>query len=223
MPKYEGAQALVTVPAVAENNRKQACPRTRLPTATAAAAQPQGSDAANLRWIPSALPTPYTGFMSNLQSPATNRKQASPTQVSPTAPAAAAQPARKRCGEFAVDSFRFSGNSGNPPQPEPPRVAAARPTYKEAGGVWGNRFSIPPAAFRRFRRRKRHPRTFAHPLIGRPQQILEEPLHRCSMQPLMTTKSACRSHDPAAGAFVVAATRCAGSVTPSPRRPYARH
>ena len=46
------------------------------------------------------------------------------------------------------------GNSGDPLQPEPPRVAAARATNKDGAGVRGNRHSIPPAAFRRFRRAK---------------------------------------------------------------------
>ena len=46
------------------------------------------------------------------------------------------------------------GNSSDPLQPEPPLVAAARATNKDGAGVRGNRYSIPPAAFRRFRRAK---------------------------------------------------------------------
>ena len=47
------------------------------------------------------------------------------------------------------DLHRVSGNSGNPLQPEPPRIAAAQPTPKEQEGVRGKRhFAFSPAALR---------------------------------------------------------------------------
>ena len=62
---------------------------------------------------------------------------------------------RSSCGDFAADSFRASGNSGNPLQPEPPRIAAATTTSQGQEGVRGEaRFRFPPASLRRFRRAK---------------------------------------------------------------------
>ena len=87
--------------------------------------------------------------------PPTPNTKVRPSTHQPSLTAAAAQPARGRCGEFAEDCFRFSGNSSNPLQPEPPRVAAARPTNKDGAGVRGETlFVSAPAAFRRFRRAK---------------------------------------------------------------------
>ena len=82
--------------------------------------------------------------------------------------AAAAQLARKQCGEFAEGRFRFSGNSSDPLQPEPPRVAAARATNKDGAGVRGNRpLRFAPAAFRRFRRAKAASQQRARPISKR--------------------------------------------------------
>ena len=63
--------------------------------------------------------------------------QGSANETAPSAGAAASKPQRGRCGDFAEDSFRVSGNSGNPLQPEPPRCAAAHATSQGQEGVRG--------------------------------------------------------------------------------------
>ena len=55
---------------------------------------------------------------------------------------------RSPCGDFAMDSFRASGNSGNPLQPEPPNKTAARTAAMEQGVRGKRHFAFPPAALR---------------------------------------------------------------------------
>ena len=76
------------------------------------------------------------------------------------------------------------GNSSDPLQPEPPRVAAARATNKDGAGVRGNRHSISPAAFRRFRRAKA-----ASQAAGRTSGKRCEHLGRCGEEQLPRSPS----------------------------------
>ena len=75
---------------------------------------------------------------------------------SPHLPAAAAQDARKQCGDFAGDSFRFSGNSKESPATgAAPHGSRSRNPQRSGRGPGGTRlFRVPPAALRRFRRAK---------------------------------------------------------------------
>ena len=52
--------------------------------------------------------------------------------------AAARQPQRGRCGDFAEERFRFCGNSGVPPQPSRPGVQPLTQARKEQAGVRGD-------------------------------------------------------------------------------------
>ena len=86
----------------------------------------------------------------------------------------------------------ISGNSGNPLQPEPPRIAAAHATPRRQVGVRGKRlFAFPPAAFRRFRRAKAASLLQARPALENPHipQADKSPWIKqlkthCSLSPL---------------------------------------
>ena len=55
---------------------------------------------------------------------------------------------RGTSGDFAEDSFRFSGNSGNPPQPEPPRICSRYADLTGArGGLGESEFPLSPGGF----------------------------------------------------------------------------
>ena len=67
---------------------------------------------------------------------------------SPHLPAAAAQDARKQCGDFAGDSFRFSGNSKESPATgAAPHGSRYTNPQRSGRGPGGRAFSRPPGGF----------------------------------------------------------------------------